>query len=419
MQIDKKLLKTVFLGAGCCILLVWVLVYSQQVGALLSYIWALISPFVAGAAIAFVFNVPMRAIERQLEGLRKPGLRRGAAILITLGLLILIIAVVVELLIPQLQATVDSLAATVPAFVKRTANQAMTLLEENPELQQWVLANTNLEAIDWTGLLQGAGDIVGNSLRKILGGTVNVIGNVAGVLVNLVIALAFSIYCLASKELLARQGRRILYSILPEHASDEIVRVLRLTNSTFSHFISGQCLEALILGVMFAVAMLVLRMPYIPLISVIIAVTALVPIVGAFVGCVLGAFFILVNDPIQAVAFVGMFLVLQQVEGNLIYPRVVGSSVGLPGMWVLVAVTVGGELMGVAGMLVMIPLASVGYALLREFTERRLGERNISPDKLKDQPMEARPRRSAKAKQDKETGRLKQLRQKLTRRNKS
>jgi len=129
-------------------------------------------------------------------------------------------------------------------------------------------------------------------------------------------------------------------------------------------------------------------MPYIPLVSVIIDVTALIPVVGAFVGCVVGAFFILVNDPLQAVTFIGMFLVLQQLENNLIYPRVVGTSIGLPGMWVLVAVTIGGEIMGVGGMLVMIPLASVLYTLMREFTERRLAQRNIPLEKLENPPLQ-------------------------------
>ena len=133
--------------------------------------------------------------------------------------------------------------------------------------------------------------------------------------------------------------------------------------------------------------MALFKMPYIPLVSVTIAVTALIPVVGAFVGCIVGAFFILVNDPIQALSFIAMFLVLQQIEGNLIYPRVVGTSIGLPGMWVLVAVTVGGELMGVGGMFLMIPLASVGYALAREITDKRLAERNIPLEKLQDQPV--------------------------------
>ena len=178
-----------------------------------------------------------------------------------------------------------------------------------------------------------------------------------------------------------------MYAFLPEKAGDEIIRILRMTNSTFSNFISGQGLEAVILGMMFAVCMSIFGMPYMPLVSVVISVTAMVPIVGAFAGCAVGAFFILVHDPMMAVWFVVMFLVLQQIEGNLIYPKVVGTSIGLPGMWVLVAVAVGGSLMGVGGMLLMIPLASVLYALLREITDKRLAERKISSYKLQAQPL--------------------------------
>lgn len=392
MHIDKKVLKNLFFLAGSCILLVWLLLYTEQVSSLLAFIWSLISPFVVGAGIAFVFNVPMRAIERQLEGIRKPGPRRILAILLTLGALILVLAFVVELLIPQIQSTVESLAETIPQFVKRQAANLMTWLGEHPELQEWVMANTELENIDWTSLLQKAGSFVGDSMSTIVDSTFSAIGSVTGAIVNAVISVVFAIYCLSRKEILARQGRRLLYSLLPEHFTDEVIRIMRLTNSTFSNFISGQCLEACILGCLFAVTMLILKMPYIPLVSVVIAVTALVPVVGAFVGCVLGAFFILVDNPLQAVTFVIMFLILQQLENNLIYPRVVGTSIGLPGMWVLVAVTIGGEIMGVGGMLVMIPLASVLYTLLREFTDKRLAEREIPAEKLMDQPPEIKSR---------------------------
>ena len=392
MHIDKKVLKNLFLLAGSCILLVWLLLYTEQVSGLLAYIWKLISPFVVGAGIAFVFNVPMRAIERQLEGIRKPGLRRILAILLTLGALILVLAFVVELLIPQIQATVESLAESIPQFVKQQAANLMAWLAEHPELQEWVLANTELEKVDWTSILKKAGSIVGDSMSTIVDSTFSAIGSVTGAIVNAVISIVFAIYCLSRKEILARQCRRLMYSLLPEHFTDEVIRIMRLTNSTFSNFISGQCLEACILGCLFAVTMLIFKMPYIPLVSVVIAVTALVPVVGAFVGCVLGAFFILVNDPLQAVTFVIMFLVLQQLENNLIYPRVVGTSIGLPGMWVLVAVTIGGDLMGVGGMLVMIPLASVLYTLLREFTDKRLLERGIPAEKLMEQPPEIKSR---------------------------
>ena len=392
MHIDKKLLRNVFFCAAGCVVLAWLLLDTERVGALLSTVWGLFSPFVSGAAIAFIFNVPMRAIERHLEGVSKPGTRRAFAIVLTLFALVLVIMFVVELLVPQIQLTIMSLKETIPAFVKRTADNLMVFMDENPDIKAWVLETTQLESIDWSNMLQKVLTVVGDSVSALAGSAFTAIGSLTNGIVNGVISIVFALYCLARKDILARQGRRLLYSILSEKKCDEIIRILRLTNVTFSNFISGQCLEAVILGCLFAVAMAVFGMPYIPLVSVIIAVTALIPVVGAFVGCVVGAFFILVNDPFQALSFIAMFLVIQQLEGNLIYPRVVGTSVGLPGMWVLVAVTVGGELMGVGGMLVMIPLTSVFYTLAREFTEKRLAQRNIPEEKLQNQPPEIKSR---------------------------
>jgi predicted PurR-regulated permease PerM len=236
----------------------------------------------------------------------------------------------------------------------------------------------------------------------ILNSAISVFGSIVSAIVTAIIAIVFAIYSLSRKEVLARQGRRLLYSFLPERISDEIIRIMRLTNSTFSNFISGQCLEACILGCMFAIAMAIFGMPYIPLVSVLVAVTALVPLVGAFVGCIFGALFILVDSPLLALWFVVLFLVLQQIEGNLIYPKVVGTSIGLPGMWVLLAVTIGADTMGVGGMLVMIPLASVLYALLREFTDFRLKQLKIDPEKVKDQPPLLKSNFKEKRKQAKE-----------------
>ena len=392
MHIDKKVLRNLFFVAGGCVVLAWLLNDTARFHTMLTVIWDLFAPFVTGAGIAFVFNVPMRGIERQLEDVKRPGLRRGLAIVLTIFMLVLILTFVVELLIPQIQKTVESLVETIPSFAKRTVDKLVTFLDVHPELNQIVSANVDLEHIDWAKLIEKTATMVGNSVAHIMGGTFNAIGSVTSAVVDTFIGIVFSIYCLARKEILAEQGKRILYSILPEHTTDEIVRVMRLTNRTFSNFISGQCLEACILGCLFAVSMLIFRMPYIPLVSVIIAVTALVPVVGAFVGCVLGAFFILVDSPIQALSFVAMFLVLQQLENNLIYPRVVGTSIGLPGMWVLVAVTIGGQIMGVAGMLLMIPLSSVLYTLTGEFTEKRLAERHIAPEKLETKPPEVHSR---------------------------
>ena len=387
MNLDKKVMRSIFLLIAGGIVFAWLVLDTQRVTEVFHSIWNLFAPFLIGAAIAFVFNVPMRAIERQLEGIR-PGLRRALAIVLTIFALVLIIMFVIELLIPQVRQTVVSLSEKIPVFAEAASVQLAELMENHPELNEWIRESFDLQTLDWTMILKNMLSFLGNQASLVMGGAVNVIGNVTGAVVDTVVSIAFAIYCLARKEILARQGRRILYSILPEHPVDEIIRILRLTNVTFSNFISGQCLEACILGALFAVAMAILKMPYIPLVSVFIAVTALIPVVGAFVGCVVGAFFILVDNPIQAVTFVAMFLILQQLENNLIYPRVVGTSIGLPGMWVLMAVTIGGELMGVGGMLLMIPLASVLYALAREFTDKRLAQRGIPEEKLQDQPPE-------------------------------
>ena len=388
MHMDKKLLHKLFLLVAGSLVFAWLLLDTSRATQVFTIVWGLFSPFVVGAGIAFVFNVPMRAIERQLDGIRKPGIRRGLAILLTIASLVLVIMFVVELLVPQIRLTAASLSERIPAFIEKTAAQLMVLMEEYPSAKEWIQDFLDLESLDWNQILKNVLAFLGDKASTMMGGAVNVIGSVTNGIVNTVIGIAFAMYCLARKEILARQGRRLMYSLIPEKAADEIVRILRLTNATFSNFISGQCLEACILGCLFAVAMAVFGMPYIPLVSVIIAVTALIPVVGAFVGCIVGAFFILVDSPLQAVTFVVMFLVLQQLENNLIYPRVVGTSIGLPGMWVLVAVSVGGEIMGVGGMLIMIPLTSVLYTLAREFTDKRLAQRNIPAEKVQDHPPE-------------------------------
>lgn len=387
MHIDKKMMHRLFLLIAGCILFGWLVLDTARATELFTRVWELIAPFVTGAAIAFVFNVPMRSIENQMAGIRKRSIRRTFSILLTIAALALVVTFVVELLVPQIRLTVHALSQQIPAFVENTADKLVVFMDEHPELKELILDSFNLESIEWTSVLKQMLTVVSDGVTSVMGGAVNVIGNLTGIIVNTVISIVFAIYCLSRKEILARQGRRILYSFLSEHRADEIIRVFRLSNVTFSNFISGQCLEAVILGCLFALVMAIMKLPYISLVSVVIAVTALIPVVGAFVGCIVGAFFILVNDPFQAVTFIAMFLILQQIEGNLIYPRVVGTSIGLPGMWVLVAVTVGGKLMGIGGMFLMIPLASVAYALAREVTDKRLAERNISIEKLQDQPI--------------------------------
>ena len=406
MNTRRKTLLYVFLGAVGCIVLYWLLFNTERVRTFFNFLKTLFAPFALGAGLAFILNVPMRAIEVRLQKIKKIALRRIISILLTFIAVALVLFLVVQLLLPQLVATVETLTAKMPGFATRVWGLINEFLEANPEVMEWVEVNTDFEQMDWMSYVEKLLSWVSDGVSGIVGSTFSAIGTVFTALFNGVIAFVFAMYCLFRKEILARQGRRLLYAFLPEKFCDETVRIFRLTASTFSNFISGQCLEAVILGAMFAVAMLIFRMPYVPLVSVLVAVTALVPIVGAFVGCALGAFFILVDDPIKAVWFVVMFLIIQQIEGNVVYPKVVGSSVGLPGMWVLVAVAIGGKLMGIAGMFIMIPVISVLYTLLREITNKRLQKRGIDGDKLRDHPpqLRLRPKRVKKKepKQEKE-----------------
>ena len=408
VELNKKTIRRIFLGAAGCIVLYWLLHETARVTSFIKTVMNILSPFILGAVLAFILNVPMRAVERMLKGIKKPGLRRGLSVLLTFLAVVVVIVGVFQLLVPQLVETIESLIESLPAFFIRVKDSVSKYLEENPELLEWLNKNTDFETIDWSGLLQSALTWISSGLTTILDGAFSAVIELANGIFNFVLSLVFCLYCLSRKEILARQCRRMIYAFLPEKICDETVRILRMANATFSNFISGQCLEALILGVMFAISMSIFRLPYMPLVSVIIAVAALVPIIGAFAGCILGAFFILVHNPAQAVFFVIMFLVLQQIEGNLIYPKVVGTSIGLPGMWVLVAVSVGGDLMGVGGMLLMVPLASVLYALMRELTDKRLAARRIDRDKVQDHPPELKSKfkKTRKTKKQKKTAQV-------------
>ena len=388
MELDKKNFKRLLAVVCTGIILYWLLNEPQLASGVWSFAIRTLSPFIVGAVIAFILNVPMRFFERHLKFIQKAGFRRSIALLLTLVCGALVITAVFSLLIPQLAKTIASLYPAVAAFLKEVEAWVNRTLAENPQLMQWIQENTELSKLDWAGLVQQGLTLVGNSLSTILTTALTAIGGLVGVLMDAFIAIVFAVYALFQKELLARQGRKLAYAFLKESHADYVVKVLRLSNATFSNFLSGQCIEVCILGGLFAVAMAIFRMPYIPLISVLVAVTAFIPVVGAWAGCIIGAFLILISDPVQAFWFVIMFLVIQQIEGNMIYPKVVGTSIGLSGMWVLFAIGIGGELMGVLGMFLMIPVVSVLYTLLREWTHNRLAKRDVAEDKLREQPPE-------------------------------
>ena len=368
MKLDKSTVLKITGILTFCILLYCALQNTAAVIGGIGTVMSYLNPFIVGGAIAFIINVPMRFIERHLfpKAKKLDKLRRPLALILALLAIAAIIVLVCIIVIPQIADTVSTLTVNIPQYMDNAKAYVNKILEKYPELQEEFQSYTG--KINWQNVITSVTGWVSNGVVS----TINVAGSAISGIVSAVVGFVFAIYILLQKERLGRQVRMIAYSLLPEKAADKFFKISNMTSDTFSKFLSGQCLEACILGSMFAIVLAVFRMPYVALISVLIAFTALIPIVGAFIGCVIGAFLIFMISPVKAVWFVVIFLVLQQIEGNFIYPKVVGSSVGLPAIWVLAVVTVGGKLMGVIGMLVMIPLSSVLYAIFREFIYNKL-----------------------------------------------
>ena len=384
-NLDKKTLRRIFLGAIAFLMLYWLLLETERFEIFFGVISGMLAPFVFGGVLAFVLNVPMRAIENGiLKRVEKQVLKRVLSVVLTILALLLVVSLIFWLLIPEIINTVNSLIPALSDFFGKAQKEIATFLSDNPHMLEWLKAITD----SWGSLTEKLLNLFGNSMSAIFSSGLSAISGVFSGMFDAMIAIVFSVYCLFQKETLARQGRKLLYAFMKEKHADWVIKVLRLTNSTFSNFLSGQCVEVCILGGLFAVCMTIFRMPYIPLISVLIAMTAFIPIVGAWVVCIVGAFLILVKSPMLAVVFVIMFLILQLIENNMIYPRVVGTSVGLSGMWVLVAVAVGGELLGVIGMFLMIPVVSVLYTILSQVTNKRLSDMPVEAYKLQPQPPE-------------------------------
>ena len=382
LKIDRKVSRGVLISLIVFVIGYMLLRETDRVRMIWDFLKGIFAPFIVGALLAFIMNVPMRFFEKKMKRIKNDKLRRIIAIGLMLLAVTAVLAAVLLLLVPQIEKTWNNLLEQLPDFLLGVSDRLNLFLTEHPQIRDLLGLGDAPVGIEWKTVVESVIAALENSISTILGGAVNLVGSVASGIVNAAFSIIFAFYCLARKETLARQGKKLLYALLKEKNADEVVRVLRMTNATFSNFITGQCIEAVILGLLFVPAMAIFRMPYIPLICVVITITALVPLVGAFVGCFIGAFFIMVNDPMQAVMFVLMFLIIQQFEGNVIYPKVVGESIGLPGMWVLLAVAVGGGLMGVMGMFLMVPLASVIYTLLREFTHKRIQQRQVPPEKL-------------------------------------
>ena len=357
------------------ILLVAVLILAIQnfgvVLMLLGRLWKVIQPLTLGAVIAYILNILMKRLEKlyfpksQNTVIRKS--KRGVCIALSMLLVVGILGLVVGLVVPELVRAFAVIAEAVPVFVEKLTAWLMTYSDQFPLIEEYI---NGLE-INWQQLARNVMTYVTSGVGGIFNSAISVVSIIAGGVVNFAIALIVAIYILFGKERLGAQAKVLLTAYLQEGRKDRVLKILGVADDTFSSFIVGQCTEAVILGSLCTIGMWILQFPYAPMTGAFIGVTALIPVAGAYIGAGVGAFMILTVDPMKALLFILFIICLQQLEGNLIYPRVVGSSVGLPALWVLAAVTVGGSINGVLGMLLGVPLAATVYKLLGEDANKR------------------------------------------------
>lgn len=360
VKIDyKKILEIVLIGIGCY----WALNNFQIILDIFNSILAVIMPFLLGIMIAFILNVLMIRIEKILSRFildkKYTSFKRVISIIVSLLIVIGVIGIIITLIIPELTNAIKVIVKSFP----ETFEQLQVWINQNgnsfPQLETWI------NSVDLNSIASELSGLFKIGLTGMLGSTVDVISMFFTSILNLVVGIVFALYILMSKETLKRQSHKLIDAYIPKHISVKLLEVGTLARTTFSNFVIGQTVEAFILGTLCAVGMAVLNLPYAPMVGSLVGITAFVPIVGAFIGGGIGAFMILTVDPMQALIFIIFLVVLQQLEGDLIYPRVVGSSVGLPSIWVLFAVTVGGGLWGITGMLFSVPVLSVVYALIK------------------------------------------------------
>lgn len=372
MKFFKENDKTPFILVAFGIVLYLILSNLQIVFQGISYVSSVAFPFILGSCLAFIINVPMRFFEKRVFQKLKKG-KRALSLVMALVCIVGVIILVSGLIIPELVDTIYKLSNNIPGYV----NEIQDFLEQHSINKPMVHKYVNQITFDWDKI---SGELIAflqDSATNMLNSTVSAITNVVQVVVSFALGFVFALNALLQKEKLSTQVKKVLVAFLPERVAKYIVRVGRLSNNAFSSFMSGQCLEAVILGSLIFASMKLLGLPYAVLIAVFIAVMSLIPIIGGFIGCWVGVLLILMVDWKQAIIFIIMFVVVQQFEGNVIYPHVVGNSVGLPAIWVLVAVTIGGNIAGIVGMIFSIPFCSVLYQLFSEVVNKQIKKKNV------------------------------------------
>lgn len=350
----------------------------------------IISPFIWGLAIAFILNIFMTLYENKLFKIgqrkntknkrkdstkkveKKSKFDRAFAIILSIITIVAIITIILLLIIPQFIDVIRNLISNIPNYLQSLQNLAIEITEKFPEANIFI---QNIE-IDTEALKNG----IMNLSKDVLNITINQISSLISNVINFFIAIIFSVYILLNKEDLKKEAKKFVYARIDKEKADYVLKVARLARDSFRNFLTGQAKEAVILGSLCAIGMLILGIPYAGPIGALTAITAFIPIVGAFIGGFIGAILIVAVDPIKALIFIIFIIVLQQVEGNLIYPHVVGKNMGLSSIWVLVAITIGGSLFGIMGMIIGLPVVSIIYAITQESTNKKLKEKHLEDE---------------------------------------
>ncbi|MCY3035740.1 MULTISPECIES: AI-2E family transporter [Aerococcus] len=371
MNFEKNWIK-VFSGIAILLAVLWIMNNLNIISNFMGQIQNVISPFLVGAAIAFILSIPVNYIEKYLKRFdyfkRHRKTLRGLAIVLSLILIVLLIYFLIFLVLPDFEDTITSFISIVPTTISQVISKVMRFIDRHPELVTYI---QQLD-INLNNLAQRAIAFVQSLATNLLSQTFTIGIGLVNSLFNLFISLVFGITVVSAKETLTRQVKKVIYAICNLPWANYLVNVGKLANDVFTNFVSGQVLEAFILGIMVYIGMLICHFPYALTISVIMGASGLIPIFGAIFGAVAGALLIVVTSPTKAILFIIFITVVQQLEGNIIYPRVVGGSVGLPGLWTLVAVTVGGAFFGLPGMLLSVPTVSVIYQLTAATINHRL-----------------------------------------------
>lgn len=354
--------------------------YWNNIIGIFIKVYNLFFPFILGGCIAFILNIPARFISKKLLSCSDKGVGKiikkhstGISIVISFFAIVGIFVLISSIIIPNIIET----AAILPKNFDNSARALQKWMNGNTKLSNNVVNLINNMGIDWNNIFSKAKTIIFNGAGSMLLSTLEAATSLASATVEFILGVIFAIYILAQKNRLSIQFKKLLYAFMKKEKVDSILEILKLTNLTFSNFITGQCIVAAILGMMFFVIMMLLSMPYALMISVLIGFLSIIPVLGSAIGCALSVLLIVMVNPIKAGVFILVFLLIKQIEDNLIYPKVVGESVGLPSIWVLVAITLGGKIFGVAGMIIFIPLFSVVYVLLRKEMYMRLKKKGL------------------------------------------